>query len=49
MYRAISQKIWSFTSVKKLDNKQKYECAGKSLVWEENIVGAATIVADSRV
>ena len=23
--------------------------AGKSLVWEENIVGAATIVADSRV
>ena len=22
---------------------------GKSLVWEENIVGAATIVADSRV
>ena len=24
-------------------------CNGKSLVWEEKIVGAATIVADSRV
>ena len=42
---------WTHTSNATSVNINKYLIAreGKSLVWEEKIVGAATKVADSRV
>ena len=44
----VGNQYQSFTTLG-LDSVSSSPSRGKSLVWEEKIVGAATIVADSRV